>query len=95
MALKQEFAQQIEQQLAVWQGQIKEHHERLAQLGAQTRGDYEKSLAALRENVERGTALLTQARSAQEQAWKDMQDASRKAFEELQKGWAEALRRFT
>ena len=54
----------------------------------------EKAIAALRENVEQASKLLAQARDAQENAWKDMQAASQSAFEQLQKGWADALGRF-
>jgi peptidoglycan hydrolase CwlO-like protein len=94
MALKQEFAHQIEQQIAVWQAQIKNHQERVAEAGAAMRGETEKAIAAMRENVEQANKLLVQARDAQENAWKDMQAASQSAFERLQKGWADALGRF-
>ena len=94
MALKQEFAQQIEQQIAVWQAQIKSHQERVAEAGATARAETEKAIAAMRENVEQASKLLAQARDAQENAWKDMQAASLSAFERLQKGWADALGRF-
>ena len=94
MALKQDFAKQIENQIAVWQAQVGEHQERLGQAGAGARADYEKAVATMRENVERANKLLAQVREAQEGAWKDVQDASRKAFEQAQKGWADALARF-
>ena len=48
----------------------------------------------MRENIEQANKLLAQARDAQENAWKDMQAASQSAFEQLQKGWADALGRF-
>ena len=94
MALKQEFAQQIEQQIAVWQAQIKGHQERVAEAGAAARAETEKAIAAMRENVEQASKLLAQARDAQENAWKDMQAASGKAFAQLQQGWADALKWF-
>ncbi len=94
MSLKQEFAKQIESQIAVWQAQIRDHQERLAQAGTEARGDYEKAIAGMRENVQQANRLLAQAGQAQEGAWKDMQVASQSAFEQLQKGWADALRRF-
>jgi len=94
MAPKQEFAQQIEQQVAVWQAQIKNHQERVAEAGAKARAEAEEAIAAMRENVEQAGRLLAQAREAQESAWKDMQAASQSAFERLQKGWADALGRF-
>jgi hypothetical protein len=94
MALKQEFAIQIENQIAVWQAQIKDHQERLGQAGVEARANYEKAVATMRENVEQANRLLAQVREAQEGAWNDMQSASHKAFERLQKGWADALGRF-
>jgi predicted nucleic acid-binding Zn-ribbon protein len=94
MALKQDFAKQLENQIAVWQAQVGEYQERLGQAGTQGRADYEKAVATMRENVEQANRLLARVREAQEAAWKDMQDASRKAFEQVQKGWADALARF-
>ena len=94
MAVKQEFAKQLESQIAVWQAQIKEHQERLSQAGAEAKAGYEKSIATMRENAEQAGRLLNKVREASEAAWKDMQSASVKAFEEQQKGWAEAAKRF-
>ena len=94
MSLKQESAKQIEGQIAVWQAQIRDHQERLAQAGAEARGNYEKAIAGMRENVEQANRLLAQASEAQEGAWKDMQVASQSALEQLQTGWADALHRF-
>ena len=98
MTLKQDFTQQLEGQLASWQGQIKEYQERMAQtgtqLGEQAKVEYEKGLAQLKASAEETGKLLAQAREANEAAWKDMQTASSKAFAQLQQGWAEALKRF-
>ena len=94
MALKQDFAEQLQGQIAVWQGQIKDYQERLGQAGAQAKADYEKAIATLRDNAEQASKLLGQVREANESAWKDMQAASEKALAQLQQGWAEALKRF-
>ena len=98
MALKQDFTKQLEGQLAAWQGQIKDYQERMAQagtqLGEQTKADYEKSLAQLKASADEAGKLLAQAREASEGAWKDLQNASSKAFAQLQQGWADALKRF-
>ena len=45
MALKQEFANQIQAQIDVWQAQIKEHQERLGEAGAAASAEYEKAMA--------------------------------------------------
>ncbi len=94
MSLKQDFAKQIESQIAVWQAQIRDHQDRLSQAGAEAKANYEKAIAGMRENVEQANRLLAQSREAQEGAGKDMQVASQSALEQLQKGWADALRRF-
>ena len=94
MALRQDFATLIENQVAVWQEQIKDHQERLGQAGAEARAQHEKAVAGLRENAEQAGKLLQQVRQANEAAWKDMQAGTGNAFEELQKGWAAALARF-
>jgi uncharacterized protein YlxW (UPF0749 family) len=95
MALKQDFAKQIEAQISVWQAQIKDHQEQLKQAGAKAQADAEKAVKQLQQQAEEAKKLLTQVRDASEAAWKDVHAASRKAFEQLQKGWADALKRFS
>ncbi len=94
MAVKQEFQKLVEGQVAVWQGQLQEYQERTAQAGAEARSNYERGLTQLRENTEQARKLASELQSANEAAWKDMQQASEKALEQLQKGWADALKRF-
>ena len=94
MALKQDFQQIVEKQLAVWQEQTKEYQERLAHAGADARAQLEKAMAAMRDNTEQAKRLLGQVQGASESAWKDMQSASQKAFAQIQEGWANALKRF-
>jgi cell envelope opacity-associated protein A len=94
MALKEDFTKQLESQLAVWQGQIKDYQDRLAQAGTEAHVHYEKAIGSLRENADQASKLLAQARGSSEAAWKDMQAASGKALAQLQQGWADALKRF-
>ena len=94
MAVKQEFAKVVESQLAVWQAQIKEHQEALKQVGDKARADTRKALQQLEAQAEEARQLLTQVRQANETAWKDIQAANVKAFEQLQKGWGDALKCF-
>jgi hypothetical protein len=94
MAMKQEFANQIQAQIDVWKAQIKEHQERLGKAGAAAGAEYEKAMATLQKNADEGAALLLRVREANERAWSDMQSATQKAFAELQKGWGEAISRF-
>jgi hypothetical protein len=94
MPIKQDFTKQLESQLAVWQAQIAEHQERLKQAGSQAKADYAKGVEQLQASAAETGKLLGQVREASESAWGDMQTATGKAFEQLQKGWADALRRF-
>jgi len=94
MAVKQEFQKLVEGQVAVWQGQLQDYQERMAQAGTEVRASHERGLASLRDNAEQAKKLLGGVQSANEAAWKDMQAASQKALEQLQKGWADALGRF-
>jgi DNA-binding transcriptional regulator GbsR (MarR family) len=94
MALKQIFTKHLESQISVWQVQIKDHQEQLKQAGAKAQADAEKAIRQLQEQAEQAKQLLTQVQQASEAAWKDVHAANLKAFEQLQKGWADALKRF-
>ena len=94
MAVKQDFSEQVKGQIEVWQAQIKEYQAHLGEAGAKARTDYERGIAQLRANTEQAGELLQKVQTANEAAWKDMQNASQKAFEQLQKGWTDALSRF-
>ena len=94
MAMKQDFAQQIEAQMKVWRAQIKEHQEQMGQAGATAKSNYDKAMAQLESNADEAGKLLRQVQDANEAAWKDMQQASLQSLERLQKGWADALSRF-
>jgi len=94
MALKQDFSDQLKRQIEVWQAQISEYQAHLGKAGAQARADYEGGIAKLRANAEEAGQLLEKVQHANEAAWKDMQAASQRAFEQLQKGWGDALGRF-
>ena len=94
MAVKQDFAKQIEAQILVWQAQIKDHRELMKQAGAKAQADTEKGIAQMQEQAEQAKKLLAQVQQASEAAWKDVQSANQKALEQLQKGWADALKRF-
>ena len=94
MALKQEFASRSSSRLPSGRRRSKTTRNGSPRPAQQRVRRLEKSIAAMRENVEQATKLLAQARDAQENAWKDMQAASQSAFAQLQKGWADALGRF-
>jgi len=94
MALKQDFTKHLESQISVWQAQIKSHQEQLKQAGAKAQADAEKAIAQLEEEAEKAKKLLGHVQQAGEAAWKDVHAANLKAFEQLQKGWADALKRF-
>ncbi len=94
MTLKQTFAEYLKSQTDVWRAQIKDYEAQLGNTGAETRARYEKAVAEMQARAEEARKLLEQVKSTNEVAWKDMQGATRKAFADLQKGWADALSRF-
>jgi hypothetical protein len=94
MTLQQDFAEQVKAQTEVWRGQIKAYQEQMEQAGAKAMADYKKAMEQMEVKAEEAGQLAERVRSANENAWKDMQAATAKAFAELQKGWADALSRF-
>jgi predicted nucleic acid-binding Zn-ribbon protein len=94
MTVKQDFSDQLKAQIDVWQAQIKNYQEQLEQASEKARADYQKAIAQMQANAEEANKLLQKVREAGESAWTDMQNATQKAFEQLQKGWADALGRF-
>ena len=74
--------------------QVKDYQERLEQMGEKARDDYKKAMEQMEAKAEEARKMADHIRGANEAAWKDMVNASQKAFAELQKGWAEAIGRF-
>jgi ElaB/YqjD/DUF883 family membrane-anchored ribosome-binding protein len=73
---------------------VKDYQERLEQMGEKARDDYKKAMEQMEAKAEEARKMADRVRGANEAAWKDMVNASQKAFAELQKGWAEAIARF-
>ena len=94
MPLRQDFAEQVNAQTEVWRSQIKAYQEQMEQAGAKAMADYKEAMEQMEAKTEEARRLAERVRSANENAWKDMQTATAKAFAELQKGWAEAISRF-
>ena len=94
MSLKQDFVQQLKAQTEIWQSQIKEYQEQMAQAGDKARADYAKTISLLESKTNEARQTFERVQSANEAAWQDVQKANQKAFAELQKGWADALSHF-
>jgi len=92
--MKQNFADQLKAQSDVWMVQVKDYQERLDQMGEKPRDDYKKAMEQMEAEAEEARRMADHVRGANEAAWRDMVNASQKAFAELQKGWAEAIGRF-
>jgi hypothetical protein len=95
MTLRQDFAEQVKAQTEVWRGQIKAYQEQMEQAGAKAMDEYKRAMEQMEAKTEEARRLAEQIQSANESAWKDMQTATAKAFAELQKGWADAISRFS
>jgi hypothetical protein len=74
--------------------QAKEYQDRMQQAGEQARAEYKKALEQMEAKIQEGMQLAERVRTANEAAWKDMVNASQRAFAEMQRGWAEAISRF-
>jgi hypothetical protein len=94
MPLRQDYAEQVKAQTEVWRAQIKAYQEQMEQAGAKAMADYKEAMEQMEAKTEEARRLAERVRSANENAWKDMQAATAKAFAELQKGWADAISRF-
>ena len=92
--MKLNFADQLKAQSDVWMAQVKDYQERLEQMGEKARDDHKKAMEQMETKAEEARKMADHIRGANEAAWKDMVNASQKAFAELQKGWAEAVGRF-
>ncbi len=55
---------------------------------------YKKAIEQVETNADEACGLTAQVQSANDNAWKDMQTATAKAFVELQTGWAGVISRF-
>lgn len=93
--MKQNFAEQLKAQSEVWTAQMKDYQERMEQAGEKAQGEYKKAMEQMQAKAEEARKLAERVRGANEAAWNDMLTASQKAFAELQRGWAEAVSRFT
>ena len=94
MALKQDFAQQIEQQIAVWQAQIKDYQERMARLAQRRSANYEKAIAPAARQYRAGEQAAAPGPRRQRDCLEGHAGSLAEALERLQKGWADALERF-
>jgi hypothetical protein len=89
-----DFTRQLESQMRIWEAQVREYQAQMQSASTQMRADYEKAVAEMQKNIERAKEMLDSTKDANETAWNDIGSASLKAFEQLQKGWADALSRY-
>ena len=94
MALQEMLAQQLEAQIKEWEKQSKDFKAKVEKAETQVRGEYEKNLKTLENKTEQAGKMLSQVQQANEAAWKDMEASTTRAFEELKKGWEEAIARY-
>jgi hypothetical protein len=95
MSQKEVFAEQLKAQGEVWQAQLVDYQQKLELAGETARGEYKKALQQMETQARAVNTLLQGVRDVNEAAWKDVETARQKAFAELQKGWADAISRFT
>ena len=94
MGLQETFAQQLQAQIEDWEKQTKEFKAKIDQAETQVRAEYEKNLKNLEKTMDQTGKMLSQVQQANEAAWKDMEASTTRAFEEIRKGWEEAVARY-
>lgn len=94
MGLQDTFAQQLQAQIDAWEKQAKDFRAQADKAEAQARAEYEKNLKSLEKTVDQAGKILAQVQQVNEAAWKDMEASTVKAFEDLKKGWEDALARY-
>ena len=94
MALQDMFAKQLQEQIKLWEGQAKEIKAKSAEATAQVRAEYDKSLENLDKSLDQARKMLPEIQKANASAWKDMEASTSRAFDELKKGWEEAIARY-
>ena len=94
MALKQDFTKQVESQLAVWQGQIKDYQERLAQAGRAGQGRLREGPGTAQDECRRGRQAARPGARSQRGRLEGHAGGLGQGLAQLQQGWAEALKRF-
>ena len=95
MTQQEMFAQQLEAQIKEWEKQTGDFKAKVEKAEAQGRAEYEKNLKTLEKKTDQAAKMLSQVQQSNETAWKDMEASTTRAFEEIKKGWEEAITRYT
>jgi|TARA_Y100000294_G_scaffold143369_1_gene137888 hypothetical protein len=91
MGKQETFTKHLETQIKDWEKQTQEFKAKAEKAGAQVRAESEKNLE---KTMDQAGKMLSQVQQANEAAWKDMEVSTTRAFEELKKGWEEAIARY-
>lgn len=94
MAEKNPFLLQIEKQIDAWQEELDKYLQDTQELREESQAMLEQNLKNMEKAIENGSSMMRQIKEANESAWADMEDAARKAFEQLQSGWDNAVSRY-
>ncbi len=94
MTTQDNFVAETQKQIEEWQTQLADLTKQLENAQAQTKAEFKKGIAEMEDRISHATTMVQQAQQANEKAWNDMEAATKKAFDQLQKGWQQALSRY-
>ncbi len=94
MATQNMFINETQKQIEEWQTQLADFTKQLENAQAQNKAEFEKGIAEMEDAIGQATTMVQQTQKANEKAWNDMEAATTKTFDQLQKGWQQALSRY-
>ena len=94
MATQNMFINETQKRIEEWQTQLADLTKQLENAQAQNKAKFEKGIVEMKDSIGQATTMVQQAQQANEKAWNDMEAATKKAFDQLQKGWQQALSRY-
>ncbi len=91
---KQEFMDQMNNQLKTWQAEIDRLKAKAAESEARARSEYYKEISNLEMKKNDLSDQLEKMKTAGEEAWGDMKTGLQKAWRELDESFRNALEKF-
>jgi TolA-binding protein len=91
---REEFQKKLEARLNELDGEITKLREQGRDLKDQAKTDWDRKMADLATKQEAARAKLAEVRDSSAEAWKDMQKGAQSAWDELDKAFHDASRKF-
>ncbi len=95
MTTQDNFIAETQKQIQDWQSQMAEYQKGFIKTTeTQAKADFDVVVDQLEDAVSQAQAMVEQAQAVNENAWSDMELATQKAMNQLQKGWLKAMSQY-